>query len=631
MKRIICLSAFLAACTLSALGAQQFNQFVAFGDSTLDTGYFFYHQDQTGGYQPFFQTAITNGWSVGGWDGNGVMNTTILAGKFGLNAVSAAGGGSNYAVGGATTMPNTTPVLPGDYDPSAVPPVDNTTITQIKNYLTAVNGAANPKALYLIKTGDNDATYVTNQIAIDPTWLTTHSTYLADGAAALATEVAALQAAGARTIVVRNSYDSALLSGTGGIISGTSLAQYQRTVILDTAEWADLHAAGVHFIPADNDSLFSFVAKNPTLFGFTPASVLASNAPAHGSSALIAPLTPAEQQGYLFVEGVHLTTAGQTIEADYTYSLLIAPNEISLLPENEVHLGLSRMATIQRQIELFDSQRGPDGINLWVNSGADSLQMKNATGFPDASGIPFGGTVGIDYLTPMGLIVGVAFTGGNTVQDFATGGNFNQVDEVTSLYAAYRKGPVWGNAVASYGLFQDTVTRPVALGIYTDRNHGNTTGQNLALALRAGGDFKSGRITTGPVTGVVMQQVSVKGFTESGGVSALSFDSQTRDSLVSQFGWRVSVDLNQWQPFAEATWNHEWSGQNRTITTALTTVQAPSYRMDTAPVATDWATASIGTSFKVNDQVSIHAVLTAECFNAQSVTYGGNMGVTISF
>ena len=47
------------------------------------------------------------------------MNTTILAGKFGLSAAPVAGWGSNYAVGGATTVPNSTPVLPGNYDPTA--------------------------------------------------------------------------------------------------------------------------------------------------------------------------------------------------------------------------------------------------------------------------------------------------------------------------------------------------------------------------------------------------------------------------------------------------------------------------------------------------------------------------------
>ena len=97
--------------------------------------------------------------------------------------------------------------------------------------------------------------------------------------------------------------------------------------------------------------------------------------------------------------------------------------------------------------------------------------------------------MGVDYQTPGGLIVGAAFTAGSQAQGFSTGGHFDQVDEAPSLYAAYKAGPVWGNAVATYDLFQDKISRPVPLGIFTDQNNANTTGQSLALALRGGGDL----------------------------------------------------------------------------------------------------------------------------------------------
>ena len=115
----------------------------------------------------------------------------------------------------------------------------------------------------------------------------------------------------------------------------------------------------------------------------------------------------------------------------------------------------------------------------------------------------------------------------------------------------------------TYDLFQDNIIRPVPLGIFTDQNNANTTGQSLALALRGGCDVGVGRFTTGPVAGLVLQQVRVDGFTETGasGVTALSFDSQTRDSFVSQLGWRVLADLGRLQPFAEMNWNHECADQ----------------------------------------------------------------------
>jgi outer membrane lipase/esterase len=612
------LLALIALGLPGAAGAQGFSQFVAFGDSTLDTGYFRYHTTGNAEMDRVIAFAISQG-ANGGWAGNGVMNTTILAGKFGLSAATIGGGGSNYANGGATTVANDQPVIPTNV----------TTLQQIQNYLSSVNGVANPNALYLIKSGDNDATYFTNQ---GPAWMAAHPTYLSDGAAALATAVASLQAAGARTIVVRNSYDYALLAGLGGTIPSENADAYARSVALWQSEWSSLTAAGVRFIPADNNSLFKFVAKNPTLFGFTASSVLSSNAPSP-LPAIIAIATPEQQQTYLWINGPHLSTAGQTIEADYTYSLLVAPSQISLMAETAVQSGLSRAATIQGQIDLSGQQRGPSGINVWSSAGVNRLRVKNETGFANEAGTNFGGALGVDYKMPSGVIVGAAVTAGGQRQDFSTGGHFDQTDESLSLYAAYKAGPLWGNAVATHGQFQDKIAREVTLGIFTDHNNANTTGQSQALAVRFGGDISLGRITTGPVAGVVLQQVHLNGFSETGtsGVTALSFANQTRESAVGQLGWRVLLDVGAWQPFAEAKWNHEWAGKDHSVTASLTSVAAPSYTMDAAPIASDWATVSLGASFKLNSRVMLRGEASAALFNAEGESYGAELGVNISF
>ena len=195
----------LNACPPTA-GAAGFNQFIVFGDSTLDTGYFANHPSGSPTFDASMMTALQSG-NSGGWAGNGVMNTTMLAERFGLTALPLGhGGGTNYANGGATTVDN----------PESMVPDNVCTLSQIENYLTSVNGVANPNALYLIKTGDNDVTlyYSPAQTAFRQA----NPTYLSDGATALADRVANLQAAGARTIVVRNSYDSALFAGPGGDI-----------------------------------------------------------------------------------------------------------------------------------------------------------------------------------------------------------------------------------------------------------------------------------------------------------------------------------------------------------------------------------------------------------------------------
>ncbi|MEI8309879.1 MAG: autotransporter domain-containing protein [Verrucomicrobiota bacterium] len=611
MRRCLPAFVFLAFSAMCAHGAEKINQFIGFGDSTLDSGYFRYASTGGAAVDSALAIAVKKG-AKGGFAGNGVMSSTILADKFGLTAVpsSAPGGGSNYANGGSLTATDSEPA-PGNVS----------AIQQIRNYLASVHGKANPNALYVISSGNNDLSHSASD------------RYLTQSANALGAEVAALQKAGARTIVVPNSFLYAVYATKGGGLNSDNSDAYRRSFSYGQERWASLENAGVHFIPADLDSTFKYVVRHPSLFGFTSESVLAANAPAYGGSALLACLPPAQQQTYLFIDGKHLTTAGQTIEADYIYSLLIAPSQISLIAESSVQIGLNRASTIQRQIERFDGERGPTGINVWVNSGADALRINNAAYFPHISGIPFGGTLGVDYLTPIGILVGAAFTGGSETQHFSSGGNFKQTDESLSLYAGYKHGPIWANAVASYGWLQDQVARPVKLGIYTDQNYGKTSGQDLLLALRGGWDFCFMRITTGPVVGAVAQRIDISGFTETGtsGVTALSFGAQTRYSLLSQIGWRFAVDIGKWQPFAEATWIHEWADKDRTITASLTTTEAPSYSLSAAPIASNWAYAAVGSTYKVTSQVTLQCALTAQCFNPQVITYGGNLGVTVSF
>ena len=628
MQQSALMAALIAVTALSApstVGAAGFNQFIVFGDSTLDTGYFAF----TPSGDPTFNTQMADalkGGLTGGWAGNGVMNTTILAEKFGLSIAPSDNGGTNYANGGATTVVNHDSMVPNNV----------CTLSQIELYLASVNGVANPKALYLIKTGDNDVTFV--QYSTSALWRAEHPTYLSDGAESLAVDVARLQAAGARIIVVRNSYDSALFAGPDGNIPDINAEVYQRSRTLGVWEWAYMAAHGVHFIPADNDSLFRFVAHNPTLFGFSDHSVRSYHAQFFDNphiSACFDKCTDKYQEEYLFIDGVHLTTAGQTIEADYTYSLLTAPSAVSLLAESVVQNGWAHASTIQGQLDPCGRPRCRPcgGANVWTSAAAYSMEVNNAPGLTSSSGVPIAGTVGVDYQTADGIVMGAAFTSGSQRQGFSTGGHFDQVDESPSLYFGYVGSPLWGNAVVTYELFQDEISRAVPLGVYTDQNYASTTGQSLSVALRGGRDFSVGQFTTGPVAGLVLQEVRVNGFTETGvtGVTALSFGSQTRDSLVTQLGWRVCMNLGNLRPFAEADWNHECAGKNRLVTASLTSVGAPSYTMDAVPVVSDWAITSVGAFYELSPRVMLRGAASAMYINPQMITCGGEFGLNVGY
>lgn len=622
MKRLIFKSVLHVLIILGVYGAraEQFNQFLGFGDSTFDSGYFRYNSTGLPPYDAVIAQAVGFG-DTGAFVANGIMNSVMLANKFCLTAVPVgiAGGGTNYANGGSYTMTTGVPF-----------PKSVSCIMQIKNYLKSVNGIANPCALYIVKTGDNDLSYVTPD----------QPKYLSECAAALTTELALLQKAGACTIMVPNSYNVAIWAGLGGDIAPGNARKYAVSNAYQLLKWSDLCAAGVHFIPADIDSLCAYVVHNPTCFGFTPESVLSSSGPAlknpypYNSALTSYPLTTTELQAFLFVDKVHFATAGQRLEADYEHSLLIAPSQISLIMESAMQKDLAVSAAIQRQVDLTWQERGTSGTNFWVVPDAKYLKLKNTPCFAHAHGVSFGGTIGVDHRTQGGAIFGVALTAGTQKQKFSTcGGHFDQTVETPSLYAAYKGEHVWCDAVASGSAYQNKINRHVPLGMFIDENCARPAGYSLALMAGIGGDFKSEHVATGPVAYVELQHVRLREFTETGrsGVTALSFARQTWNSCVSQLGWRVLGDVGKWQPFAQARWNHEWADKHHKVTTKLTSVSAPSYTMAAAPVASNWGDAWLGTAYQVNDRVALRgAFLTTFC-DRQVASYGGELGLNVSF
>jgi len=438
--------------------------------------------------------------------------------------------------------------------------------------------------------------------------------------------------------MILSPYSYARTVEAGGYVSPENQVNIEESAAYAFQVRTALQAASVNFIPVDIEGVLKYVSQHPTQFGFTPASVLATNTACIPSSALVCSpsqlVSPDAEQTHLWSDSHHLTTAGQTIEADLMYSLLTAPINVSLIAETPIQDGLTRNATIQRQVELSGSTRGAKGVNAWTAAsyGYSKTETDNAY-FPTDSGNPFQGTFGADYRAASGFIFGGAVTFGTQSQDFSTGGDYTQNNQTVSAYSAYQNDRFWGNAIASYGLLQNDISRDVQLGRFLDQNSADADGHSMSFAIRGGTDFKLGQFTTGPVIGVLFQEAKIDGFTEHGtsGITALSFGSQTRHSQVSQLGWRGSMELGAWKPFVEATWNHEFNDDARTVRTSLTSVWAPSYTSLATQVSSDWANATIGTSYKFNDKTMLWCTFSEAFGSSENTNYGGEIGLRMSF
>ncbi len=604
--------------------AQSFSQFYGFGDSTIDSGW--YRNAAPLSDNATFNADFPAAVAAGGGKATtnpGQSSSEMLAGKFGLTAAPAnTPGGTNYATGDARNNQVNTPATGGLQ--GAVP-----TATQIANYLAATGGAAAPNAIYLVSTGGNDVLYAESHLAP-----ANRTVYVTTAGTDLVGAIVRLRNAGAAFIVVPNQPQS---FGTGDLKSLRAL--YNDTV------WNGLAANGVNFIPADINAVYTAIFANPASFGFQfvsntgtgpactqPAGITSGWATLCSPTSPISTLvSPDAAQTHLFADNVHLTTAGQQIVADYEYSLIVAPSQISFLPEAQVQARRAIVNTILNQIPLSQGSRGPHGFNAWISGDLSSLKMSNRDGFPDDPGTPAAVTAGIDYAFTPQWIAGMAFSFGTTRQNYATTGDFRQDDYALSLYAAYRSDPLWLNAVVTAGAMHFDVNRDITIGKTLQPNSGSTSGANYSAAVQAGYDFTLGALRSGPLAAMIVQRVKVGAFTESGNFTSLSFGDQTRNSTVSEIGYQASYEAGWVRPFARVGWDHEFAGGDRWVSASLTTIAAPSYSMPAVQLGQDWGMVTAGASVSVANRSRLVLAVASEFARNSATSYGVQLGLNTAY
>jgi outer membrane lipase/esterase len=633
-------SIFVPMLASTSPASAQFAGITFFGDSNSDSGRYLFLPEVKGNPATFA--------TFGGYTTNpGPMWSVALGSYFGLPVTpsDAPGGGNNFAAGGARITFE---------DPTTN---EWSTASQIAAYFATTGGVANPNALYVYSIGVNDlkpgTTGGLGNIVNPPDFggLTT----LAHQAAS---QVAQLSAAGARFILVPNTISIA--SQAAGVASGFGFNAniVESRGFYDQTVWGTLAAEGIRFIPGDFNSVYNYVLLNPTPFGITntnvntPACGATTPAPNCGPGNLV---TPNAAQTFFYADGPlsstgggHLTTAMQKVEADYYFGLLSAPSQISFLTEAPIQTRLGVINAINNQIPL--SFGTPGTFHGWVSGDVSWLKMtNNSTGLPNDPGTPVAATAGFDYAVTSDWLVGAAFSGLTTSQSFSIGGNYTQNEFAISLYTAWRHNAFWADAIATWGTLQDGVNRQVPLGITLQSNQGSTNGSNTSIAGEFGYSFTTriGTIdvpglsykapaaqalllTHGPIVGAIFQQVYLNGYTEinsSGAPTALSFGSQTRNSAISELGYQASVRYGIWEPYARATWDHEWADLNRDVTAALTSIAAPAFTMPAVILGRDWAEATVGTRVKLGDRLSGYVAVIAELGQNHVTTYGGQVGL----
>ncbi|HEX7814696.1 autotransporter outer membrane beta-barrel domain-containing protein [Dyella sp.] len=598
----------------SAASAGQFDKVVIFGDSLSDAG------NISLATAPQVQPPLrftTN---------PGVTASEILAANLGMPVQPSLLGGTDFAFGGAGLNNNSSP--------GPIPTLPQ----QLQMYLGATGGKADPRTLYQMWGGANDIFYLT-ATSTDPN-------VLAAGTAAAAQKevqlLGQLQAAGAKYVVVYNLPDigktpESIAGGAAAQAGGTQLALAFNGVL--NAGISQLSANGLNVIPVNTFGLLNEVIANPGAYGFTnvtqPACGAGASSVQCGPAGSGLPYTYAAgtNQTYLFADGVHPTTAAHALLGQYVTSIIRAPGQISLLGEAPLAASQAQNRALRNQ--MLADEAGA-GTRFFANVDYSHQRFDGQDMSPKTTSNNVDLTLGADAKVNENFSMGVALGVGQHNSDFAGGGGYKLQDISGMAFATYYAGGAYVGAHVNFAQsnFSD-IDRRIQLGSNLRGETGKADGSRVGGGLTGGYWFTFNNIRTGPFANLDWETVKLDGYTENGQDStAMTFNSQHRDSLISTLGWRLQGNFGSgnitWSPYAELAWNHDTKADPREVTAGLVSMPGQFSIIGYTPDKS-WGTADIGVNAKFSDNVSAWVGYSGR-FKDDSQKYNSlNLGVRFGF
>src|SRR5213593_607965 len=543
MKRTVLASALFIGLTLShGEAAAQFSGFYFFGDSLSDAG--------------SFKPVLPPG--TGKFTTNpGPIWAEVIAQRYGFTATPANQGGNDYAEGGARVsqlpgVPNTPPT-------GTATPVT----TQVQTFLG--KGAVNSGALYSVWAGANDVFFQLGLAAAGAATPAQVQANLATAATQLVQQVGQLNAAGARYIIVWNVPDIGKTpfgvgSGQGATI--TALSSFFNSTLS-----AGLDSLHIDVIRLNVFGLLNEAIADPAAFGLTNVTTPACTTPSSLICTSATLVAPNAAQTYLFADGVHPTTAGHQVLADYAASVIEAPQKIGLLAEAPLQIEQATFRALDgRMVSAVGAPRAQNKFDAYAIYDYGNYDRSNDFGGGDsqANSVVLGG----DMKLSDQLLAGIAF--GYTEDKSSlgnNGGGFKLNEATLTAYGAWVNGPWYAGASVSGGdLDFRNIHRTITLGAGSRTESGTTRGTHLMARVLGGYWFNYGNWVHGPFARLTYQQAKVYGWSETGTSStAMSFGHQKRDSLVSSLGWQASGSLGWLRPYARVTWEKDYDNDDRTV------------------------------------------------------------------
>lgn len=627
----------LAGCLLALACAQAnaapnpYSNFVVFGDSLNDAGTFTDPGGPAGATQRY--TNRTGPLYKDGTGENRNLNATqIIGGKLGFSpdqtassssAVRAGEGlpdGNNWAVGGYRT----------DQILDSITTQSATGERTRAGYLPSNGFRADPNALYYISGGGND--FLQGRI-LSPDQASSAADRLADS-------VRTLQGAGAKYIMVWLLPDIGLTPA----INGSPLQSFtsQLSAQFNTELVGQLQNINAEIIPLNIPVLLKEAFANPAQFGLATdqnltATCFSGNSCTENARYGINSATP-DPTKLIYNDAVHPTEAGQRLIADYAYSLLAAPWELTLLPE--MAQGTLRAHQDELRNQWLADWENWQGVGQWraiVAGGGQHQDFDDQHSAASADGNGYNLNIGGSYRLNEAWRVGVA--AGLYHQKLEAGdadSDYKLNSYMGTAFAQYQQNRWWGDLAITAGhLDYDSLKRKFQLGVNERGEKGDTDGYVLAIGGRVGYDIApdaSSPWHLSPFVSADFGKVEVDGYSENGADStALTFDDQSRNSRRLGLGIQGKYQITaQTQVFGEFAHEREYNDDTQDLTMNLNSLPNNRYTLDGYTPQTNLNRLNLGVSHKLTQDLALRAgynIRKDDDFTQQGV----NVGVVLDF
>ncbi|WP_248740053.1 esterase EstP [Pseudomonas sp. MWU12-2029] len=627
----------LAGCLLAMACAQAnaapnpYSNFVVFGDSLSDAGTFSDPDGPAGSVKRF-----TNRTGPNYQDGSGefysLNATQLIGGRLGFTPNQTASADS--AVRAGQGLPDGNNWAVGGYRTDQI--LDSITTTSASGertragYLPSNGFRADPNALYYLTGGGND--FLQGRVTSLP-----QANAAADR---LVDSVRTLQGAGARYIMVWLLPDIGLTPA----INGSPLQGFtsQLSAQFNTELVSQLQTVNANVIPLNIPVLLKEAFANPAQFGLATdqnlvATCFSGDGCTENARYGINSATP-DPTKLIYNDSVHPTEAGQRLIADYAYSLLAAPWELTLLPE--MAQGTLRAHQDELRNQWLADWENWQGVGQWraiVSAGGQHQDFddQHAGASADGNGynLNIGGSYRLDDAWRVGVVAGFYH------QKIEAGDNDSEYklnSYMGTAFAQYQQNRWWGDLAVTAGhLDYDSLKRKFQLGVNERGEKGDTDGYVLAIGGRVGYDIApeaSSPWHLSPFVSADFGKVEVDGYSEKGAdATALTFDDQSRNSRRLGVGIQGKYQITaQTQVFGEFAHEREYNDDAQDLTMNLNSLPNNRYTLEGYTPQTNLNRLNLGVSHNLTKEVALRAsynIRKDDDFTQQGV----NVGVSLDF